>query len=41
MENYGAGDAPEAMKQIAELFHNYFQRLGRATSHGALVEKPK
>ena len=41
MENYGLGDAPEAMKEISGTVHDYFSRLGRATAHGALVDKPK
>lgn len=41
MENYGMGDAPDTIKEISKTLHDYFSRLGKATSHGALVEKPK
>ncbi|MBA4147457.1 MAG: serine hydrolase [Verrucomicrobia bacterium] len=41
MENYGMGDAAETFKEISRTLHDYFSRLGEATSHGALVKKPK
>jgi beta-lactamase class A len=40
MENYSLGDAPEAIKQISQTLYEHFSRLAKATSHGALVDKP-
>jgi beta-lactamase class A len=39
MENYGMGDAPDAMKEISKTLYEYFSRLAKATPHGALVDK--
>ncbi len=41
MENYGMGDAPQKITDIARVLHEYFSRMSKATSHGALVDKPK
>jgi beta-lactamase class A len=41
MENYGLGDAPDAIKQISQVLYEHFSRLSKATPHGALVDKPK
>jgi len=41
MENYGMGDAPEIMQELSTVMYDYFWRMGKATSHGTLVTKPK
>jgi beta-lactamase class A len=40
MENYGMGDGPEIIKEVSKTLYEYFHRLSKATSHGALVDKP-